>query len=299
MSIRDFKNRCVSRILTKQRKNDKCDYSAEKMNRWLYNQIKSEESFVLTRIGYAELSFFAECVFHPDRVENGRFKNAKMAEIFSNNPEQIRRYIGQLIEVYSESDAFVCWYNSFVEKKLIRKFACQDALTSDFRVLEPFFINEPWTKALEGKKVLVLSPFSETIEKQYTRINLIHPNGFMPKFELQTVQSVWYAPTPGKDDRFACWNDALEYLKQEITKCEFDIALLSCGPFGVPLLDTIYKMGKQGIYVGGALQLYFGVRGNRWDQYSDYQKLYNEYWVRPGDDNRPKGANSYEKGCYW
>jgi len=47
------------------------------------------------------------------------------------------------------------------------------------------------------------------------------------------------------------------------------------------------------------LQLYFGVRGNRWDQYSDYQKLYNEYWVRPGDDNRPKGANSYEKGCYW
>jgi hypothetical protein len=250
-------------------------------------------------MGYAELSFFAECDKRNLNNNNKKYKNFKMAEMFDNDAEQIIKYLNQLKKVYSESDIQVCWYKTLAEAKLLKKYGRPEVKCTDFVLLEPFFLDNPWTKALEGKKVLVVSPFSATIEKQYQRIQDIYPNEFMPKFELTTVQSVWYAPTPGKDDRFECWNDALEYLKNEVKKKDYDIALLSCGPFGVPLLDTIYGMGKQGIYVGGALQLYFGIRGNRWDQYPAYQPLFNDNWVWPGDDNRPKGAANYEKGCYW
>ena len=56
--------------------------------------------------------------------------------------------------------------------------------------LEPFFATNPWTKALAGKKVLVVHPFSETIEKQYAKRELLFDNELLPNFELKTIKAV-------------------------------------------------------------------------------------------------------------
>ena len=46
---------------------------------------------------------------------------------------------------------------------------------------------------------------------------------------------------------------------------DFDIALVSCGGFGMLVSDFIFTtLNKSAIYVGGSLQLYFGIIGNRW-----------------------------------
>lgn len=58
--------------------------------------------------------------------------------------------------------------------------------------LYPFFSPHPWTKVLEGKKILVVHPFKETILKQYrdNRRRLFKNPDTLPDFELDVVQAV-------------------------------------------------------------------------------------------------------------
>ena len=42
-----------------------------------------------------------------------------------------------------------------------------------------------------------------------------------------------------------------------------DVALISAGAYGLPLGDFLRRRETTAIYVGGALQLFFGLRGSR------------------------------------
>jgi hypothetical protein len=165
--------------------------------------------------------------------------------------------------------------------------------------MEPFFSEIPWTKALAGKKVLVVHPFSETIQRQYLKRKDLFDNELLPDFELdviQAVQSIAAQETPFDD-----WFQALDYMKEEISKKEFDICILGCGAYGFPLASFVKSMGRQAIHLGGATQLLFGIKGARWENYIvyPYANLFNDHWVRPGDEEKPKNASIVEGACYW
>ena len=81
----------------------------------------------------------------------------------------------------------------------------------------------------------------------------------------------------------------------EIDKADFDVALIGCGAYGFPLAAHCKRIGKQGIHIGGSLQLYFGIKGKRWDNHG----LYNEFWVSPDESEQPKNLSRVEGGCYW
>ena len=49
--------------------------------------------------------------------------------------------------------------------------------------------------------------------------------------------------------------------------------------------------------LGGGLQLFFGIRGKRWDK-SGYIK-YNKYWISPMKEDMLEGSKIFEGGCYW
>ena len=69
---------------------------------------------------------------------------------------------------------------------------------------------KPWSAALKGKKVLVIHPFKETIERQYKRREEIFPGtDILPEFELITLKAV-QTVAGEKDNRFSTWFDALE-----------------------------------------------------------------------------------------
>ena len=65
--------------------------------------------------------------------------------------------------------------------------------------------------------------------------------------------------------------------------------------------SEIYKMNKSAIYVGGVLQMYFGIYGSRWErERTDIMSLYkNEYWTKPKEEERPNGYQNVEGSCYW
>ena len=51
-------------------------------------------------------------------------------------------------------------------------------------------------------------------------------------------------------------------------------------------------------YLGGVLQILFGIKGRRWDE-SDTHLMYNENWVYPDRSEIPAGADKVENACYW
>jgi hypothetical protein len=89
----------------------------------------------------------------------------------------------------------------------------------------------------------------------------------------------------------------------EISKLDFDIALLGCGGYGVPLCGFIYdKLNKSAIYIGGGLQLLFGVMGKRWDNTEMWQNIINENdceFIRPSEEETIKNKDLVSDGCYW
>jgi hypothetical protein len=86
----------------------------------------------------------------------------------------------------------------------------------------------------------------------------------------------------------------------KIDRLDFDIALLGCGGYGLPLVNYIKNTKKRSaIYVGGALQILFGIRGKRWDNMPQINKFYNSRWVRPSEEEKIIGLEKVEEGCYY
>lgn len=186
-------------------------------------------------------------------------------------------------------------------EKLFEK-ETQNCTKINLELLNPYFSKLPWTKALEGKKVLVVHPFAKTIEQQYEKRELLFSNNLLPKFQLRTVKAV--QSIGGEVTEFNDWFEALESMKLEIDKEDYDICLIGCGAYGFPLAAHVKRMGKKGFHIGGSLQLLFGIRGKRWENenYNDvynYSKLMNEHWVKPGEQEKPHNASKVEDACYW
>ena len=175
--------------------------------------------------------------------------------------------------------------------------------------LYPFFVERPWTRVLRGKKVLVVHPFVDTISSQAARRDRIfdHPDVW-PEYELQFVRAV--QSNAGGEVPFADWFEALRHMEDEIAGKDFDVCILGCGAYGLPLAATVKRMGKQAVHMGGGSQLLFGIKGGRWDNdryhwrsfptlNTSYCSLYNDYWTRASASETPKAAQSVENACYW
>lgn len=155
-----------------------------------------------------------------------------------------------------------------------------------------------WTWCLEGKKVLIVHPFTDTIRSQYEnhREEIFPGTNVLPEFELHCVKAV-QTVADAVDDRFADWFEALDYMTAEIEKQDFDVALLGCGAYGFQLASRIKRMGKVAIHMGGSLQILFGIKGSRWN--AQYSQMYNDAWVYPSAAETPAGAEKVEASAYW
>ena len=166
----------------------------------------------------------------------------------------------------------------------------------------PFLWENPWTKELKGKKVLVVHPFAETIKKQYDkREHLFENPDVLPEFKkLTVIKAVQSIAGNNKETGFEDWFEALDFMKNQMNQSDYEIALIGCGAYGMSLAAHAKRHGKIAIHMAGWTQMLFGIYGNRWikDQ-PEFKKYINEYWTRTSIDERPKNAEKVEGGCYW
>ena len=176
-------------------------------------------------------------------------------------------------------------------------------------VQEPYRLdlNVTWLSALANRTVLVVHPFKASIEKQLARgreaiwgewADRLLP----PSMNLKlVVPPVSFAGA----DEFKGWRAALDALIRRVDAAgPFDVALLSCGGLGMPLGAYLRATGRSSIYVGGSLQIWFGIVGNRWRGFQRNNAVLarlmnNSNWVAPLPSERPPGYKAEEGSAYW
>lgn len=190
--------------------------------------------------------------------------------------------------------------NFFIEKYNLSKIHS--------RALEPFYIvnenEKPWTHYLKGKKVLIINPFVESFKKQLKNKFQIFKDPDKKIF-LDDQEFIFYKSyqTIAGNHIHESWYETYNIMCNDIKNLDFDIALLGCGSYGLPLCNFIkMDMNKSAIYIGGGLQLLFGVMGKRWEIREDWKKIIKDNdtkFIRPAGDEIIKNKDLIEGGCYW
>ncbi len=288
----------------------------------IYNMLTNDSPCMICRFGSTELStivVYKEALWghhNPIQYIKGEVPawwltehQAKHIQTYSGffpaTKENVTEFTKLALEDSKEVDILGSWFS--YEKYLTKEL--QHVIKVPLMYLEPFWAERPWTRALAGKKILVIHPFATLIQKQYeqNRIHLFKNKNILPEFHLEVIPAV---QSLGGDCNFKTWFEALKWMEQEIDKKDYDICLIGCGAYGFSLAAYVKRKGKKAIHLAGSLQLLFGIIGNRWSNpdygvkewgipYGTYSNLINSYWVKPGLENRPKNADKIEGACYW
>ncbi len=263
--------------------------------------ILSGRPMMVGRMGGVE-----SCVV-PDAVRadilNTELKKANTKRIYNNagffppTRENLIKYSDLIQDCFKQVD-ILATMSMNNDEFLIRNRLGKDTMVTELGHLEPYYSDIPWSKALKGKKVLVIHPFAESIKSQYEKRELLFENkDILPEFELKTIKAV--QSIAGTKTEFSDWFEALDYMYEEAMKLDFDVAIIGCGAYGFPLAAMLKKAGKQAIHLAGATQILFGVWGSRWENFKVIKALKNENWVRPSLAETPDGAGKVEGACYW
>ena len=103
----------------------------------------------------------------------------------------------------------------------------------------------------------------------------------------------------GQKTGYDTWFDALAAMEARMDACNYEVAIIGAGAYGLPLAAHARDTGHVAIQMSGATQLLFGIKGRRWDAHPQISKLYNPAWVRPAPTEQPANKQAVEGGSYW
>lgn len=301
----------------------KQEENSNKISKLIYKLLTDDKPCMIARFGSTELSAMVNFLgVTSKRHSVWKFIKGEQPEwwwnpnimkqmqewsgFFPSTSHNLMKFGELMLKDMQEVDLLGSWLNNeyyFLDKLPHANFV-------PLRMLEPFWATESWGKALKDKKILVVHPFAETIKQQYkNRDKLFNNPDILPEFAslhvIKAVQSLG-----GNQEQFKDWFEALQWMKDEIDKHDYDICLIGCGAYGFPLAAYVKRQGKKAFHLGGALQLLFGIRGKRWENpmygvkewgipIGSYSSLMNEYWIRPNQTEKTKNAQQVEGACYW
>lgn len=278
----------------------------KKTNQLIAEKIKSGGPFMVARFGNTELAVITSVLkrrlFGNTPEINKRFDEwfhnlEELCGFFPDNPLLAEEFTDLLLDAGKDVD-ILAMYHCYMDDYVVSEYM-RDVKVTFLNHIEPWRCETPWTAALEGKKVLVIHPFEESIKEQYAKRELLFPNeNVLPEFDLKTLKAV-QTIAGEKDERFETWFEALDYMYREALKIDFDIAIIGCGAYGMPLAAKLKNAGKQVIHMGGATQILFGIKGRRWIDNPRCGIKFNDAWVYPKESETPRNSKMVENHCYW
>lgn len=270
--------------------------SLEESNKFIETLIESEKPFLISRIGLGGETIASVLTLNnmslPPQATNWFHINAGFY-----GTTDYKRFAKMYKDGFENSDATAYW--NFPGFQELEDFLVpEEKPLLDISSLESFRIDNPWTRLLRGKKILIVHPFKETIQNQLQSRSMIWENqDILPDSEYVLYKSV---QSIGDEGPHKDWYESFDVMCEEISNLDFDIAFLGCGAYGIPLSNFIKtNLNKSAIYIGGGLQLYFGIIGKRWENSQDVTKFQNEYWAKASVNETPQKNNLVEGGCYW
>lgn len=293
---------------------------AEKISSFLYLQeymiekTEKREPFLIGRLSGNEPNLCGKIIMKKNIPPNLLYEMLTATGIQMRSSEDIDRYVNLYIASCKNSSILSVWdcgmysqakpFYDFLDKtNPTQKRICAHAL-------EPFYFMEhpeyKFNQIFKNKKVLVITSHKATTIKQLKKHKMI----FSKQIFDDSTEFHVYKPAQqhaGNHDD-SSWTVHFEKMKQDLREVndlfEFDIALVSCGGFGMILSEYIFShLGKSAMYVGGGLQLFFGIKGNRWKTHPSILKLINAKWTNVLNEDKPPSLSSNprlcENSCYW
>ncbi|MEJ7645115.1 MAG: hypothetical protein WKF87_11010 [Chryseolinea sp.] len=295
---------------------DNCDYFGQQASDLIKDALMADAPFAVSRFGHGELRALLTYLHiqenTPDWEKLLRYVKGEKVEpwwhrnttthitynagIFPNSTEIIEEYCRLILKEMPNIDILGSWLGG--ERWI--KHMLPHSKFMRFHDFYHFLHENPWTSALEGKRVVVIHPFAKSIENQYTaRENVFTAPHTLPKFDLITYRAV-QSIAGNNPEGFTSWFDALNAMKEDIAKLNFDVAIIGCGAYGMPLATYIkVQLGKKAIHLGGNTQILFGIKGNRWTSDPNFKHIFNRYWAQPLAEETPTGHGSIDNNCYW
>lgn len=276
------------------------------------DRLADRRPLMVSRFGSTELNCVVNYINQKDRSRYFKYLTGKasyyrweknvinnmstLSGFFPKELSMFERFSEMMIADIQEIDILGSWLK---EEALFSK-QLRNAKRVGLLNLEPYNHQHPWSQELKGKSVLVVHPYDQSIQQQYSKRELLFSDKrVLPDFDLQTIKAV--QSISNNETCFKNWFEALDYMKEQIGQRSFDVAIIGCGAYGLPLAAFVKRLGKKAIHLGGSTQLLFGIRGKRWENnYLDYnERLMNEHWTRPSHLEVPDNAKKVEDGCYW
>ena len=293
-----------------------CENDPDKVSQIIYDKLMDDKPCMIARFGANELTSLVNYVgvknnqhdylayikgkalpwwWNMNHIKENMYN---VAGFFPPTQEKIEQFCELMLEDMKDLDVLGSWLGN----ELNFESELKNVSKVDRGLMDPFFTNIPWTKALEGKTVLIVHPFKESIIHQYNQKEKLFKNEILPNFKLEVIKSV--QSLAGQKTPYNDWFEALDFMKSEIDKIDYDVCLIAAGAYGFHLAAHVKRMGKKAVHVGGSLQLFFGIIGKRWETKGyakdfDYPSLINEFWIRPSLDEVPNNIENVENGCYW
>lgn len=277
--------------------------SVKDTNEKMIELVRSNKPFVAARIGGTELRNIVanQPEEHNEKKRSENYSLLNCLSGFFDPIEHIDDFVRLMESSIGEVDFMGVWFNQ-MEDVIINRYGKKDITLGKLPGLEPWYNAEnPWTKELKGKKVLIVHPFKDSILKQYEKREILFPGtDILPEFDLKCVKALQTLMNQ-RDERIESWFDGLDLMTEECLKEDFDIALIACGAYGLPLAVRLKNAGHQVVHMGGALQLLFGIRGKRWDNHDKLMQFYSDAWNYPLQSEHLANNNNsnVENGCYW
>lgn len=273
--------------------------SLEQSNTNISNLIEAKKSFLVGRVGLGGGTAITALTYAKQPIHPQFYIWIYQTEGFYGIPN-FDRFAQLYFNSIQSSDLQAYWgdpsFPGFIEYENFITPPNQSLIEPGS--LDAYVFERPWTQKLAGKKVLIIHSFKESIDKQLKIKDKIWSNdNFLPEAEYLTYKPV---QSLGGFGPHTSWYDSFDRMCDDISKIDFDIALVAAGGYGMPLCGFIKEsLNKGAIYVGGCLQLFFGIKGRRWDTNNNITKLYNENWIRASLEETPSSAPLVENSCYW
>ncbi|NLE22724.1 MAG: hypothetical protein GX624_08100 [Actinobacteria bacterium] len=265
--------------------------------------LRRGEPALIARMGGFEL----ECLMHHRRARRRLPRRpypehtvrvmGTNAGYFPVSDETLDAFVPVYLDAISAVDVMGVWFN--IGEELVVRKVCPRAELVPLWCIEPYYHELPWSCELEGRRVLVVHPMTESITAQYARRELLFPESpdVLPPFELLLLPAVQSAA--GEQPPFRDWFAALASMKAAMDELDYEVCIIGAGAYGLPLAAHAKRRGRVAVHMGGATQILFGIKGRRWDEHAEISRLYNDAWVRPRPCEVPRDAAAVEGGCYW
>jgi hypothetical protein len=230
------------------------DYHGQTANDLIKEMLVSSSPCMICRLGSTELkatlnyfdiicngSYFSKSIKYI-RGETGPFwwedeikvEMLNCSGFFPPRAEYLERFAKMMLREMQNIDVLGSWIAG--EYRLTNYFP--NASIIRLEDLEPYYHSNPWSEVLEGKRVLVIHPFAESIKKQYKKHNVLFKDPrVLPKFELKILKAVQSLDANNTD--FSNWFDALSYMKKRVSSIDFDIAIIGAGAYGLQLASFV------------------------------------------------------------